>query len=106
MARAAYAFHHNDAEVVTRIRDAFPTLAHAFDRIGSVNSSAIAAATLDVDTRVLCTVRPRKANTEDIPPTITVTGVFVFTAFPKPHSYRGTTHWSVSNLIPSTNYSH
>jgi NADPH:quinone reductase-like Zn-dependent oxidoreductase len=77
-AGAAYAFDFNDAEVVTRIRDAFSRLAHAFNTLGSVNSSAIAAANLNVNTEVLCTVRPGKANTEGIPTTITVTGVFVF----------------------------
>jgi NADPH:quinone reductase-like Zn-dependent oxidoreductase len=80
-AGAAYAFDCNDAEVIKSIRDAFPTLVHAFDRIGSVNSSAIAAATLNVDTGVSCIVRPGKSNAEGIPTTFTVTDGFVFTAF-------------------------
>jgi hypothetical protein len=94
-AGATYVFDYRDSEVITKIQNALPTLGHVFDTIGSAESSATAAATLSKTESLFCTVRPGKTNTEGIPKNVTVTDVFVFTAFAKPHVYRGTAHWPV-----------
>ncbi|KAK1718203.1 chaperonin 10-like protein [Colletotrichum lupini] len=95
-AGATYVFDYNDADVVAKLQTAAPTLSHVFDTIGNASSSATAAAALNGRPGVLCTVRPGKANTEEVPSNIKVTDVFVFTAFPKAHTYRGLVHWPVS----------
>lgn len=94
-AGATHVFDYRDPEVVAKIRYLVPKLDHVFDTIGSIDSSSTAAAALN-DDGVLCTVRPGKANTQDVPKGVRVTDVFVFTAFPTAHSYRGTAHWPVS----------
>lgn len=96
-AGATYVFDYNDHEVVTKLQKASPTLGHVFDTIGSIDSSGTAAAAMNKSTGVLCTVRPGRIHTEGIAKSITVTDVFVFTAFPTPHTYRGTAHWPVSD---------
>lgn len=77
-----------------------PDLQHVFDTIGNVTSSATSAQAIGKPGGVLCTVRPGKVNTEDVPSTVKVADVFVFTAFPTEHSYRGKGHWPVR--IPYT----
>lgn len=47
---------------------------------------------------VICTVRPGKANTDDVPKNVEVTDVLVFTAFLKPHTYKEVYHWPVRTL--------
>lgn len=98
-AGATHAFDYRDPEVGAKIRSVLPTVSHVFDTIGSVDSSSTAASALNKSSGVLCTVRPGKANTQHIPQTVKVTDVFVFTAFPTPHSYRGTAHWPVSPYL-------
>ncbi|UZP43387.1 hypothetical protein NXS19_011203 [Fusarium pseudograminearum] len=93
-AGATHVFDYNDPDVVAKIRSLPPSFGHAFDTIGSIDSSSNAAAALNED-GVFCTVRPGKANTQGIPKSIKVTDVFVFTAFPTPHTYRGAVHWPV-----------
>ena len=95
-AGATYIFDYNDENTIQRIRQAMPQLSHVFDTIGNASSSAIAARALNGQSGSLCTVRPGKANTEDVPEHVKVTDVFVFTAFPKPHTYRNSKHWPVS----------
>ncbi|KAI3552170.1 hypothetical protein CABS01_06507 [Colletotrichum abscissum] len=95
-AGATCVFDYNDADVVAKLQTAAPTLSHVFDTIGNASSSAMAAAALNGRPGVLCTVRPGKANTEEVPSNIKVTDVFVFTAFPTAHTYRGLVHWPVS----------
>ncbi|KAJ0307426.1 hypothetical protein COL5a_000281 [Colletotrichum fioriniae] len=95
-AGATHVFDYNDTDVVTKLQTALPTLSHIFDTIGNASSSATAAAALDGRPGVLCTVRPGKANTEEVPRNIKVTDVFVFTAFPTAHTYRELVHWPVS----------
>ncbi|KAK1453407.1 hypothetical protein CMEL01_05066 [Colletotrichum melonis] len=95
-AGATYVIDYNDADVVAKLQTAAPTLSHVFDTIGNASSSATAAAALNGRPGVLCTVRPGKANTEKVPSNIKVTDVFVFTAFPTAHTYRGLVHWPVS----------
>lgn len=94
-AGATHVFDYNDTDVVTKLQTALPTLSHIFDTIGNASSSATAAAALDGRPGVLCTVRPGKANTEEVPRNIKVTDVFVFTAFPTAHTYRELVHWPV-----------
>ncbi|KAF5265198.1 hypothetical protein FOXYS1_4005 [Fusarium oxysporum] len=94
-AGATHVFDYNDEEVVSKIRSALPNLQHVFDTVGNETSSATAARSISQPEGVLCTVRPGKANTQDVPYHIKVTDVFVFTAFPTEHSYRGKAHWPV-----------
>ncbi len=96
-AGAAHVFDYADPDVVTKIRAAVPGLASVFDTIGNATSSTMAASALDDKNGggALCTVRPGKGNTQGVPETVRVSDVFVFSAFPKAHSYRGATHWPV-----------
>jgi NADPH:quinone reductase-like Zn-dependent oxidoreductase len=95
-AGAKHVFDYSDEEVVSKIRSVVPNLQHVFDTVGNETSSATAARSISQPEGVLCTVRPGKANTQDVPSHIKVTDVFVFTAFPTEHSYRGKAHWPVS----------
>ncbi|KAI5458679.1 hypothetical protein BGZ63DRAFT_474313 [Mariannaea sp. PMI_226] len=94
-AGATHVFDYNDEDVTPKIKAALPNLAHVFDTIGNATSSATAAEAISNSEGVLCTVRPGKANTQDVPSHIKVTDVFVFTVFPTAHSYRGKAHWPV-----------
>ncbi|KAF5248214.1 hypothetical protein FANTH_6006 [Fusarium anthophilum] len=94
-AGATHVFDYSDEEVVSKIQSAVPNLQHVFDTVGNETSSATAAMSVSQTAGVLCTVRPGKANTQDVPSHIKVTDVFVFTAFPTEHSYRGKAHWPV-----------
>ncbi|RSL68679.1 hypothetical protein CEP54_002712 [Fusarium duplospermum] len=68
---------YRDPEVVGKIRN---------------TSSGNAAKAIGHSNGVLCTVRPGKANTEDVPKNVKVTDVLVWTAFLKEHRY-GTFYW-------------
>ncbi|KAF5687001.1 ToxD-like protein [Fusarium denticulatum] len=94
-AGATHVFDYNDEEVTSKIQSALPNLQHVFDTVGNETSSATAARSINQPEGLLCTVRPGKANTQDVPSHIKVTDVFVFTAFPTEHSYRGKAHWPV-----------
>ncbi|GKU21736.1 oxidoreductase [Fusarium langsethiae] len=94
-AGATHVFDYRDPGVASKISSVLPTLGRVFDTIGSVDSSSTAASALNENRGSLCTVRPGRANTQDVPKTVKVSDVFVFTAFPTPHSYRGTAHWPV-----------
>ncbi|KAJ4211477.1 hypothetical protein NW759_012389 [Fusarium solani] len=94
-AGATHVFDYNDPEVDSKIKAAVPDLQHVFDTIGNTTSSATAAQAIGKPGGVLCTVRPGKVNTENVPSTVKVTDVFVFTAFPTEHNYRGKAHWPV-----------
>ncbi|KAF5981205.1 hypothetical protein FBULB1_4873 [Fusarium bulbicola] len=95
-AGATHVFDYSDEEAVSKIQSAVPNLQHVFDTVGNETSSATAAMSVSQTAGVLCTVRPGKANTQDVPSHIKVTDVFVFTAFPTEHSYRGKAHWPAS----------
>ncbi|KAI8285903.1 hypothetical protein K4K56_009078 [Colletotrichum sp. SAR 10_98] len=97
-AGATHAIDYNDEQAIARIREAVPNLEHVFDTIGNATSSANASKALKDSTGRLCTVRPGKANTENVPSTVEVSDVFVFTAFPTAHSYRGKAHWPAMDL--------
>ncbi|KAF2016869.1 GroES-like protein [Aaosphaeria arxii CBS 175.79] len=94
-AGATHVFDYANVDVVTRIQECLPELSHVFDTIGNDESSTTASKCLKSGTGDLCTVRPGRAKTEGVSAGIRVTDVFVFTAFPTPHTYRGTTHWPV-----------
>ncbi|KAM0585180.1 hypothetical protein ACHAP6_006577 [Verticillium nonalfalfae] len=76
-AGATHVFDYNDPEVTAKIRSAAPDLAHVFDTIGSATSSATACEAIDGRPGVLCTVRPGKANTGNVPQNVQVTDVFI-----------------------------
>lgn len=106
-AGATYAFDYHSPDIIARLRDALPTASHIFDTIGNTESSATAAVALNNRPGKLCTVRPGKANTERVPSNIEVTDVFVFSAFPTAHTYRGSVHWPVCvNVNGDTCISH
>ncbi|KAH7144547.1 chaperonin 10-like protein [Dactylonectria estremocensis] len=92
-AGATNVFDYRDDDVVSKLQATLPQITHIFDTIGNAKSSATAAKAIGTDPGMLCTVRPGKANTQDVPPNIKVSDVFVFTAFPTPHTYRGSVHW-------------
>lgn len=95
-AGATYVYDYNDKDVISKLASALPNVQHAFDTIGNETSSANVAKAMASTGGTLCTVRPGKANTQDVPSHIKVTDVFVFTAFPTEHSYRGKAYWPVS----------
>ncbi|KAL4933019.1 zinc-binding alcohol dehydrogenase family protein [Aspergillus undulatus] len=92
---AADVFDYKDEEVVSKIKKAAPDLSYTFDTIGNSTSSTTAAHALRGGVGRLCTVRPGKANTENVTSGTTVTDVLVWTAFLKDHSY-GEFSWPAS----------
>ncbi|KLP09769.1 MIS1-C1-tetrahydrofolate synthase precursor, mitochondrial [Fusarium fujikuroi] len=92
---AAEAFDYRDPQVVERIRQAAPGLRYVFDTIGNTTSSNTASLAISHQDGVLCTVRPGKANTEEVAPGVKITNVLVWTAFMKEHRY-GEFHWPAS----------
>ncbi|KAI8316662.1 Zinc-type alcohol dehydrogenase-like protein [Colletotrichum sp. SAR11_59] len=90
---AKYAFDYHDDNVVESIKQAAPGLKYVFDTIGNKSSSVLASRAIDErGGGGLCTVRPGKANTEDVTKQTKVTDVLVRTAFLKDHRY-GSFHW-------------
>ncbi|KAH7245031.1 chaperonin 10-like protein [Fusarium tricinctum] len=94
-AGASYVYDYNDEDAISKLGSALPNVQHAFDTIGNETSSATVAKAMASTGGTLCTVRPGKVNTQDVPSHIKVTDVFVFTAFPTEHSYRGKAYWPV-----------
>lgn len=84
-------------DVVEQIKRAVPDLIYTFDTIGSKDSSRMASHAVGGAGGTLCTVRPGKANTEEVADGVTVTDVLVWTAFLKEHSY-GKFYWPVSGI--------
>lgn len=97
---AKHVFDYRDLQVVDKIREAAPQLRYVFDTIGNETSSGKASRAISHPNGVLCTVRPGKANTQDVSKDIKVTDVLVWTAFLKEHCY-GTFYWPVSRFTPS-----
>ncbi|GKT57917.1 zinc-binding oxidoreductase [Colletotrichum tofieldiae] len=89
---AKHVFNYRDDHVVDCIKQAVPGLKYVFDTIGGNTSSAQASKAIDESGGSLCTVRPGKANTEDVTKQTKVTDVLVWTAFLKDHQY-GTFKW-------------
>jgi Zn-dependent alcohol dehydrogenase len=92
---ATHVFNYNDSAVVEDIKKVASDLEYTFDTIGSKDSSAQASKAINSKGGVLCTVRPGKANTEDVAEHVKVTDVLVWTAFLKDHKYKDF-HWPVS----------
>ncbi|KAL4911711.1 chaperonin 10-like protein [Aspergillus aurantiobrunneus] len=92
---AQHVFDYKDEEVVTKIQNAVPNLAHTFDTIGNRTSSSTASQALRGGVGKLCTVRPGKAHTENVTAGTVVTDVLVWTAFLKDHTY-GDFKWPAS----------
>ena len=95
---AQHVFDYNDPDVVGNITNAAPNLQHVFDTIGDKTSSAISSRVFGDRQGHLCTVRPGKANTEQVTANTHVTDVLVWTAFLKDHGY-GEFHWPVSHPL-------
>lgn len=68
-------------------------ITHVFDTIGREGTSASGAR---AGGKKICTVRPGKAHTEDVPEDVEVTDVLVWTAFLSEHRY-GTAVWPASH---------
>ncbi|CZS97564.1 hypothetical protein WAI453_008696 [Rhynchosporium graminicola] len=91
---ATYVFDYNDPKVAENIAKAVPDLAYGFDCIGNSTSSTLSGQAMgSKEGSVICTVRPGKANTENVPSNVKVTDVLVFTAFLKPHVYETVYKW-------------
>jgi NADPH:quinone reductase-like Zn-dependent oxidoreductase len=95
---AKHVFDYSDKDVVKQIADAVPDLAYAFDCIGNPTSSTLSAQAMGGKKGVICTVRPGKQHTENVPKNVEVTDVLIFTAFLEPHVYKVVFHWPVSIL--------
>ncbi|KAK0647552.1 Enoyl reductase [Lasiodiplodia hormozganensis] len=92
---ATHVMDYRAEDVVEQIKRAVPDLIYIFDTIGSKDSSRMASHTVGGAGGTLCTVRPGKANTEEVADGVTVTDVLVWTAFLKEHSY-GKFYWPPS----------
>lgn len=93
---AKHVFDYKDQKVVEKIQTVALSLRHASDTIGNPNSSLTASRALQGGAGGLCTVRPGKANTENVTAGTYVTDVLVWTAFLKDHSY-GKFKWPISS---------
>lgn len=80
-------FDYRDPELVKKVKTEIPNIYHAFDCIGAGTSSKQASRITQLD-GILTTVRPGKANTEDVEKGVRVTDVLVWTAFLKDHYYK------------------
>ncbi|KAL2878273.1 hypothetical protein SGCOL_006525 [Colletotrichum sp. CLE4] len=89
---ARHVFDYHDDDVIDSIKQSAPGVEYVFDTIGNESSSGLASQTINEKGGGLCTVRPGKANTNEVPKRIKVTDVLVFTAFLKDHRY-GKFHW-------------
>lgn len=85
---ATHVFDYNDPAVIDNIKKAASDLEYTFDTIGSEDSSAQASQAIRSEGGVLCTVRPGKANTENVAKHVKITDVLVWTAFLKDHQYK------------------
>ncbi|KAB2574699.1 Zinc-type alcohol dehydrogenase-like protein [Lasiodiplodia theobromae] len=92
---ATHVMDYRAEDVVEQIKRAVPDLIYIFDTIGSKDSSRMASHAVGGAGGTLCTVRPGKANTEEVADGVTVTDVLVWTAFLKEHSY-GKFYWPPS----------
>ncbi|PMD33619.1 zinc-binding dehydrogenase family oxidoreductase [Hyaloscypha variabilis F] len=92
-AGASLVFDYRDPLVVAKIAETVPDLRYAFDTIGNATSSTMAAEAMGSNKGNVCTVRPGKQYTENVPKHILVTDVLVFTAFLKPHVYKKVYKW-------------
>ncbi|KAJ5407231.1 hypothetical protein N7465_008515 [Penicillium sp. CMV-2018d] len=80
---AKHVFDYNDPKVIEKISEAVPDLQYIFDTIGNTTSSALSSRAFGDREGRLGTVRPGKANTEQVTANMHVTDVLVWTAFLK-----------------------
>lgn len=92
---AKHVFDYKDPDVVEKVQQVAPNTQHVFDTIGNATSSTTSSRALGGRSKNLCTVRPGKANTENVVPGTNVTDVLVWTAFLKDHAFGGF-KWPVS----------
>ncbi|KAH0276597.1 NAD(P)-binding protein, partial [Aureobasidium melanogenum] len=92
---ATHVFDYNDSDVVDKIKEVAPDLGYTFDTIGSKDSSTQASLAIASKGGVMCTVRPGKANTENVAKHVKITDVLVWMAFLKDHQYKEF-HWPAS----------
>jgi len=85
---ADHVFDYHDADISEKIKSAVPNIEHVFDCIGAETSSETASKSLASSEAILCTVRPGKALTDNVPSHVKVTDVLVWTAFLKDHQYK------------------
>lgn len=95
---ATHVFDYRDSRVIEKIQEVAPGLEHIFDTIGNETSSAFSSRAFGGRKGNLCTVRPGKANCENVTSNTHVSDVLVWTAFLKDHSY-GEYKWPVSHTI-------
>lgn len=91
---ADFVFNYRDEDVVEQIKKAAPGLKYVFDTIGAGDSSTLGSRAIQDEGGVLVTVRPGKANTENVSKQTTVRDVLIWTAFLKEHRY-GEFYWPV-----------
>ncbi|KAH7061500.1 chaperonin 10-like protein [Macrophomina phaseolina] len=92
---AKHVFDYRAGDVAERIKSVAPELKYVFDTIGSKSSSGLASQATSGKGAKLCTVRPGKANTEEVASGVEVSDVLVWTAFLEEHRY-GEFHWPAS----------
>lgn len=91
---ATHVFDYKSNDIVAQVQNVAPRLKYAFDTIGNATSSVLAAQAVASNNGSLCTVRPGKANTENVDPNVKISDVLVWTAFLKEHRY-GNYYWPV-----------
>jgi NADPH:quinone reductase-like Zn-dependent oxidoreductase len=94
---ASVVFDYHDVDVESQIAGLAPPPAYALDTIGSNTTLEITARLIEQNRGTLCSVKPSAQNYDNLPASVTVTSVFVFTAFLKRHVYRKTYTWPVSS---------
>jgi NADPH:quinone reductase-like Zn-dependent oxidoreductase len=95
---AKHILNYRDEDVVDQIKKAAPNIRYVFDTIGDPTSSSTASQAISGNGGRLCTVRPGKVYTDNVPKNVTVTDVLVWTVFLKGHSYGEELYWPVSFL--------
>ena len=91
---ADHVLDYHSSTVIEDIKCIEGNLRYVFDTIGDKTSSSLSSSAASKGA-TFCTVRPGKANTENLSSDIHITDVLVWTAFLWPHSY-GEFHWPVS----------
>ncbi|KAK2606064.1 hypothetical protein QQS21_003582 [Conoideocrella luteorostrata] len=92
-AAASHVFDYKDKHIIPRLRQHYRTSGMFLTQLEMTITAVKAMCSLD---GVLCTFRPGKTHTQNIPSHIKVADVFVLKAFPTAHTYRGKVHWLVS----------
>ncbi|KAK2026637.1 GroES-like protein [Colletotrichum zoysiae] len=96
---ANHIFDYKDPDVISKIKQAMPSVDYIFDTIGTESSSTLASQAMNPAGGTLCTVRPFREHTEDVTSQTKVTSVLVFTSFFKNHTMG-------SNLLPASEEDH